>query len=64
MIALKENCVNPSTQKPYIVSLKGGRDNSVEGKQVCVSLSLSVYSIYSIYSLPCFLKTVSRRKDI
>ncbi|EOO02886.1 putative stress responsive a b barrel domain-containing protein [Phaeoacremonium minimum UCRPA7] len=33
MIALKDACVNPSTQKPYIVSLRGGKDNSAEGKQ-------------------------------
>lgn len=31
---LKETCVNPETQKPYILSIKGGRDNSPEGLQV------------------------------
>lgn len=33
MLALKEKCVNPTTGKPYIVSSKGGLDNSIEGLQ-------------------------------
>ncbi|KAK3332838.1 hypothetical protein B0T19DRAFT_439645 [Cercophora scortea] len=33
LLALKENCLHPLTQRPYILSLKGGRDNSPEGLQ-------------------------------
>lgn len=31
MQALAESCVNPETKKPYIVSLKSGRQDSKEG---------------------------------
>jgi len=34
MIALKDKCLHPTTQKPYILSSVGGRDNSPEGHQV------------------------------
>lgn len=33
-MGLSSACVNPSTLKPYIKSLKGGKDNSPEGLQV------------------------------
>ncbi|KAI0406535.1 stress responsive A/B barrel domain-containing protein [Xylaria palmicola] len=33
MLALKEACLHPATQKPYIRSLTGGKDNSTEGRQ-------------------------------
>ncbi|KAI1083261.1 stress responsive A/B barrel domain-containing protein [Whalleya microplaca] len=33
MLALKETCLHPQTQKPYIKSLTGGKDNSKEGLQ-------------------------------
>ncbi|KAK5628473.1 hypothetical protein RRF57_004188 [Xylaria bambusicola] len=33
MLALKDNCLHPATQKPYIKSLTGGKDNSPEGRQ-------------------------------
>jgi len=29
--ALKTSCIHPDTKKPYIVSIKGGLDNSEEG---------------------------------
>ena len=32
--ALKEACIHPSTQKPYIRSCIGGKDHSPEGLQV------------------------------
>lgn len=35
MLALKDNCIHPTSQKPYIVSSSGGVDNSPEGLQVC-----------------------------
>jgi Stress responsive A/B Barrel Domain len=34
MLALKGKCISPSTGKPYIVSSRGGKENSVEGLQV------------------------------
>ncbi|KAJ5620261.1 hypothetical protein N7510_004245 [Penicillium lagena] len=33
MLGLKDNCIHPSSQKPYIKSSSGGRDNSIEGAQ-------------------------------
>ncbi|OCK78967.1 hypothetical protein K432DRAFT_444246 [Lepidopterella palustris CBS 459.81] len=33
MIALKDICIHPTSQKPYIVSSSGGTDNSPEGLQ-------------------------------
>ncbi|KAL5339820.1 hypothetical protein BJX70DRAFT_362584 [Aspergillus crustosus] len=33
MIGLKDNCIHPTSQKPYIVSSSGGVDNSPEGIQ-------------------------------
>ncbi|EKG17969.1 Dimeric alpha-beta barrel [Macrophomina phaseolina MS6] len=33
MLALKDTCIHPTTQKPYIKSGIGGRDNSPEGAQ-------------------------------
>ncbi|KAM0329444.1 hypothetical protein ACHAQA_004752 [Verticillium albo-atrum] len=33
MLQLKENCVHPTSGTPYILSAKGGRDNSVENLQ-------------------------------
>ncbi|TQB75903.1 hypothetical protein MPDQ_001504 [Monascus purpureus] len=33
MLSLKENCLHPSSQKPYIRSSIGGADNSIEGVQ-------------------------------
>lgn len=34
MVALKENCIDPKTQKPYIKSTSCGEDNSIDGMQV------------------------------
>lgn len=34
MLALKDSCVHPTSQKPYIKSASGGTDNSPEGIQV------------------------------
>ncbi|KAJ3534239.1 hypothetical protein NM208_g7626 [Fusarium decemcellulare] len=33
MLELKDNCLHPSTGKPYIRSASGGKDNSPEGAQ-------------------------------
>ncbi|KAF2497951.1 dabb-domain-containing protein [Lophium mytilinum] len=32
-LALGEKCIHPTTKKPYVKSVKGGRDNSPEGHQ-------------------------------
>ncbi|KAF3925733.1 hypothetical protein AA313_de0209302 [Arthrobotrys entomopaga] len=32
-IKLKEDCIHPETQKPYILSIRGGLDNSQEDLQ-------------------------------
>lgn len=34
MLALKDQCIHTTSQKPYIKSSKCGRDNSIEGLQV------------------------------
>ncbi|KAL4939978.1 hypothetical protein BDV06DRAFT_197705 [Aspergillus oleicola] len=33
MLALKDNCLHPTSQTPYILSSSGGVDNSPEGRQ-------------------------------
>ncbi|KAI1457952.1 dabb-domain-containing protein [Annulohypoxylon moriforme] len=33
MLGLKEGCIHPTSKKPYIKSLTGGKDNSHEGVQ-------------------------------
>ncbi|PHH60398.1 hypothetical protein CDD81_1711 [Ophiocordyceps australis] len=33
MFALKDKCAHPTTKKPYVVSISGGKDMSVEGMQ-------------------------------
>ncbi|PMD23872.1 dabb-domain-containing protein [Hyaloscypha hepaticicola] len=33
VLALKQNCVHPSSKQPYILDITGGRDNSPEGHQ-------------------------------
>lgn len=39
MLSLKENCIHPTSQAPYIKSLSGGLDNSKEGIQVRYSMA-------------------------
>ncbi|TVY51915.1 hypothetical protein LSUE1_G009722 [Lachnellula suecica] len=34
MLALRQNCIHPTTKQPYILDSSGGRDNSPEGHQV------------------------------
>lgn len=34
MIGLKENCIHPASNKPYIKASSGGADNSIEAIQV------------------------------
>jgi len=33
MLALRQNCIHPTTKKTYILDSTGGRDNSPEGHQ-------------------------------
>ncbi|KAL3447283.1 stress responsive A/B barrel domain-containing protein [Aspergillus insuetus] len=37
MLLLKDQCLHPSSQKPYIITSIGGRDNSIEGAQNGIS---------------------------
>jgi hypothetical protein len=41
MLTLKDLCLSPNSQYPYITSLTGGKDNSHEGLQVCLGLDRS-----------------------
>lgn len=34
MLALRQNCIHPTTKQPYILESTGGRDHSPEGHQV------------------------------
>lgn len=40
MLSLKDNCIHPETKKPYLKSITGGKDNSIERLQVPHRLSL------------------------
>lgn len=55
MLALKNHCLHPTAQKPYIKSSSGGADNSPEGSQVRLTTSMS--------HLPQNLTNSSRQKD-
>ena len=36
MLELKDQCIHPTSQKPYIRSFTGGKNNSPEGQAVCI----------------------------
>lgn len=40
MLALKEKCLHPTTNKPYVKMAVGGKDNSPEGMAVSFPSSL------------------------
>jgi len=42
MLALKDTCIHPRTQKPYISSLTGGKDHSPEGAQNGITHAFTV----------------------
>lgn len=44
MLGLGEQCLHPSTGKPYIKSASGGKDNSPEGAQVSRSMLILLKS--------------------
>ena len=46
MLALKDNCLHPTTKKTYVKSYGGGRDNSPEGHQVIMVLVTS--SVFAV----------------
>jgi hypothetical protein len=50
MLALKDNCLHPLSQKPYIKSSLGGLDNSIEGLQVRW-LRLSFETVYRNFGI-------------
>jgi hypothetical protein len=37
MLALKDKCIHPQTQQPYIKAASGGTNNNPEGLAVCHS---------------------------
>ncbi|KAL3482645.1 stress responsive A/B barrel domain-containing protein [Aspergillus germanicus] len=37
LLSLKDRCIHPATGRPYIQSASGGRDNSPEGAQCCIT---------------------------
>lgn len=39
-LELKEKCVNPETMEPYLLDVRGGKDCSPEGIQVCFLAAL------------------------
>lgn len=43
MLGLKDNCLHPSSQKPYIKASSGGIDNSIEGIQVSKVFRINKY---------------------
>jgi hypothetical protein len=52
MISLRQQCINPTTKKPYILDSTGGRDHSPEGHQVVINapiLNSSCPTPMSIY---------------
>lgn len=48
MLALEHTCLHPETQKPYLKSVTGGKDNSIEGIQVPLPLNV----------LPSFVESI------
>ena len=40
MLGLKDNCIHPTSQKPYIKSFSGGKNTSPEGKSVSPCLKI------------------------
>ena len=45
MLGLKQGCLHPQTKKPYIKSLTGGKDISLDGLQVLSPQSLIFYYV-------------------
>lgn len=51
--ALKDTCIHPTTNLPYIKSFKAGKDNSKEGIQVCSIVVPSMRSNFTGFPLFC-----------
>ncbi|KAK2743442.1 hypothetical protein FQN57_004907 [Myotisia sp. PD_48] len=43
MLGLKENCLHPTSQKPYIISSSGGVDHSIENLQTKPATGIKIY---------------------
>jgi hypothetical protein len=53
MLALKDDCLSTSSQKPYIKSFSGGRNNSPEGhavRKICTRHGSELIVIYREHS--------------
>ena len=48
MIDLRNQCIHPTSKKPYITSSSGGRQNSSEGTKVCSVLQPLSYAAFTI----------------
>ena len=46
MTGLADKCVHPTTNEKYFKSYSGGKDNSPEGKQVCLTYPSSCAPIF------------------
>lgn len=64
MLALRTACLHPTTQKPYMLSARGGRDCSNEGHQVFKPLICSPFSHPILVRPQMFLRSTFRSYDI
>jgi hypothetical protein len=57
MLSLKDSCLHPTSNKPYIKSIAGGLDNSPEGLQVRRKIDHNVSCIEFLlyFILSCFI---------
>ncbi|KAF4964195.1 hypothetical protein FSARC_7829 [Fusarium sarcochroum] len=70
MFRLKNECIHPDTGKPYILSSRGGHDNSVEGRENGITHAFVVEFAnaedrdYYTFKEPAHLKFIDSLKDI
>ena len=48
MIDLRNQCIHPTSKKPYITTSSGGRQNSSEGTKVCSILQPLSYAAFAM----------------
>ncbi|KAL5045804.1 hypothetical protein BDW71DRAFT_183423 [Aspergillus fruticulosus] len=70
MLSLKDKCIHPTSQKPYILSSSGGADNSPEGMQGGITHAFVVEfaneedRAYYLEKDPAHLEFVGSLKDV
>lgn len=52
MLALQTTCLHPTTNKPYIKAIIGGKDISSEGRQVCGLFHTPIILTYPPFIYP------------